>query len=321
MSTSRSEWQPVCRVAELEVERGATALVHGQAVAIFRTADDTVYALGNHDPFARAAVLARGIVGTAAASRSWPRPTHKHAFDLRTGRCLDDRHVSRAGVRRAGRRGRRASSATARPPSRVGADVPPIVPSRRRCAAPLAHLRRLGSGGDDERGGDRGDALAAAGEAEPVGGGRRDGDRGADGRGQRGLGLGAARAEPRAGCRSPGPRRCRSRSRPPRTRRGGLGEQGAPRRRRPTAGSAVPKLRAQVAEPRGGQQRVAGGVRGDVARRSGPRGPAARRARPARPGAAGTPSTRRWTSVPMPTRGAPGVRCHPMIMPERQSTA
>ena len=37
---STEEWQPVCRVVELEVERGATALVHGQAIAIFRTQDD-----------------------------------------------------------------------------------------------------------------------------------------------------------------------------------------------------------------------------------------------------------------------------------------
>ena len=55
---STEEWQPVCRVAELEVERGATALVHGQALAIFRTPDDTVYALGNHDPFAKGSVIA-----------------------------------------------------------------------------------------------------------------------------------------------------------------------------------------------------------------------------------------------------------------------
>jgi nitrite reductase (NADH) small subunit len=87
-------WQPVCRVAELEVERGATALVHGQAVAIFRTSDDTVYALGNHDPFAKASVLARGIVGTRDGSPFVASPAHKHAFDLRSGRCLDDRHVS-----------------------------------------------------------------------------------------------------------------------------------------------------------------------------------------------------------------------------------
>jgi nitrite reductase (NADH) small subunit len=88
------EWQPVCRMAELEVDRGATALVHGQAVAIFRTADDRVYALGNHDPFAKASVLARGIVGRRGDVPFVASPTHRHAFDLRTGRCLDDAHAS-----------------------------------------------------------------------------------------------------------------------------------------------------------------------------------------------------------------------------------
>ena len=57
------EWQPVCRLEDLEAERGATALVHGQAVALFRTRDDVVHALGSHDPFDRTSVLARGIVG------------------------------------------------------------------------------------------------------------------------------------------------------------------------------------------------------------------------------------------------------------------
>ena len=93
-ASTTDDWQAVCRVAELEVERGATALVHGQAVAIFRTHDDTVYALGNHDPFAKASVLARGIVGTRGDVPFVASPMHKHAFDLRTGRCLDDVHAS-----------------------------------------------------------------------------------------------------------------------------------------------------------------------------------------------------------------------------------
>ncbi|MFA6297992.1 MAG: nitrite reductase small subunit NirD [Nocardioides sp.] len=88
------EWQPVCRVDELEVERGVTALVHGQAIAIFRTQDDHVYALGNHDPFAKASVIARGIVGTRGDVPFVASPAHKHAFDLRSGRCLEDAHVS-----------------------------------------------------------------------------------------------------------------------------------------------------------------------------------------------------------------------------------
>jgi nitrite reductase (NADH) small subunit len=92
--TVGEDWHPVCRVEQLQVERGATALVHGQAVALFRLEDGSVYALGNHDPFARASMLARGIVGRRADVPFVAPPSHRHGFDLRTGRCLDDEHVS-----------------------------------------------------------------------------------------------------------------------------------------------------------------------------------------------------------------------------------
>jgi len=91
---SASEWQEVCALDALEVERGATALVHGQAVALFRIGDGEVYAIGNHDPFARASVMARGIVGVRGEVPFVASPSHRHAFDLRTGRCLEDGHVS-----------------------------------------------------------------------------------------------------------------------------------------------------------------------------------------------------------------------------------
>lgn len=93
-SRSAEEWHPVCRIVELGVERGVTALVHGQAIAIFRTQDDEIFALGNHDPFARTSMIARGIVGMRAGVPFVASPKHKHAFDLRSGLCLDDAHVS-----------------------------------------------------------------------------------------------------------------------------------------------------------------------------------------------------------------------------------
>ena len=94
MTRADRAWEKVCPVDELETERGVAALVHGQAVAIFRTHDGQIYAVGNHDPFARASVLARGIVGTREGIPFVASPMHKHAFDLRTGRCLDDEHTS-----------------------------------------------------------------------------------------------------------------------------------------------------------------------------------------------------------------------------------
>jgi nitrite reductase (NADH) small subunit len=90
----RGAWQPVCRADDLEFERGVAALVHGQSVALFRTPDGQIYALGNHDPFDRASVLARGIVGRRAGVPFVGSPVHRHAFDLRTGQCLEVDHVS-----------------------------------------------------------------------------------------------------------------------------------------------------------------------------------------------------------------------------------
>ena len=53
-------WIEVCRLDQLELERGAAALVSGRAVALFRISEDEVLALGNHDPFSHASVLSRG---------------------------------------------------------------------------------------------------------------------------------------------------------------------------------------------------------------------------------------------------------------------
>lgn len=86
-------WSPVCRCADLELERGATALVNGHAVALFRIGESEVYVLGNHDPFARTGMLARGIVGRRDDVPIVGSPQHKQAFDLRTGRCLRDPSV------------------------------------------------------------------------------------------------------------------------------------------------------------------------------------------------------------------------------------
>lgn len=92
-SAAEGEWHLVCALDALEPERGVTALIHGQGIAIFRMPDDQVYALGNHDPYARASAIARGIVGFREDVPFVASPSHRHPFDLRTGRCLDDPSV------------------------------------------------------------------------------------------------------------------------------------------------------------------------------------------------------------------------------------
>lgn len=87
----------VCRLDDIEREGAVLALVAGEAVAVFRTYDDRVHALANYDPYSRASVLARGIVGTRSVEGGEitfvASPMHKQAFDLSTGRCLDDAAV------------------------------------------------------------------------------------------------------------------------------------------------------------------------------------------------------------------------------------
>ena len=93
--------EQVGRLDQIEREGGVTALVGGEAVAVFRTFDDQVYALSNYDPFSKASVLARGIVGTRAVRTGDDEevvpfvasPMYKQAFDLRNGQCLDDATV------------------------------------------------------------------------------------------------------------------------------------------------------------------------------------------------------------------------------------
>ena len=95
MSTApgREAWVDVCAYADLVPERGAAALVGGQQIALFRLADGSVHAVGHHDPFSGANVMARGLVGTRGDVDTVASPVYKQVFDVRTGQCLDDESV------------------------------------------------------------------------------------------------------------------------------------------------------------------------------------------------------------------------------------
>ncbi|HYE07178.1 MAG TPA: nitrite reductase small subunit NirD [Planctomycetota bacterium] len=88
-----ASWSEVCALDDIMPSSGVCALIDGRQIAIVRVADQ-VYALSNFDPFSRAMVLSRGIVGDAKGVPKIASPVYKQGFDLRTGRCLDD-----AGVR------------------------------------------------------------------------------------------------------------------------------------------------------------------------------------------------------------------------------
>ena len=84
----------VCGYDDLLPERAVAALVDGVQVAIVRTFDGAVHAVGNVDPFTGAAVISRGIVGTRDGVATIASPLYKQVFDLATGRCLDDDAVT-----------------------------------------------------------------------------------------------------------------------------------------------------------------------------------------------------------------------------------
>lgn len=84
----------VCTLDDLLPGLGVGALVNGQQVAIFRLANDDIYAIGNYDPFSEANVISRGLVGDLKGLKVVASPIYKQHFDLATGQCLEDENVS-----------------------------------------------------------------------------------------------------------------------------------------------------------------------------------------------------------------------------------
>jgi nitrite reductase (NADH) small subunit len=94
-TTSDAAWLAVCALEDIVPNTGVCALVDGQQVAIVRVGHgEDVFAISNFDPFSKAFVLGRGIVGDKAGVAKIASPIFKQSFDLRTGVCLDDPAVS-----------------------------------------------------------------------------------------------------------------------------------------------------------------------------------------------------------------------------------
>jgi nitrite reductase (NADH) small subunit len=86
-----AQWVPVCRLDDIVPNTGVCALVNGEQVAVFHVDDGAarVFAIGNYDPNAQAAVLSRGLVGSLGERIVVASPIYKHHFDLTTGECLE----------------------------------------------------------------------------------------------------------------------------------------------------------------------------------------------------------------------------------------
>ena len=94
VSTVEALWVDVCPVSAILPFTGVAALVEGEQVAIFRLADETeCYAISNHDPFSKADVMSRGLVGDKNGVIKVASPIYKNTFNLITGQCLEDEHV------------------------------------------------------------------------------------------------------------------------------------------------------------------------------------------------------------------------------------
>ncbi|GAA3069748.1 MULTISPECIES: nitrite reductase small subunit NirD [Actinomycetes] len=80
----------VCRLEDLEPFWGEAALVEGVQIALIRVPGDRVFAVSQWDPFAKAHVMARGIVGTKGGRPTLASPIHKQVYDLESGQCLSE---------------------------------------------------------------------------------------------------------------------------------------------------------------------------------------------------------------------------------------
>jgi nitrite reductase (NADH) small subunit len=88
-------WADVCLLQDIVPGTGVAALVFGEQIAVIRPREsEEVFALSNFDPFSKAYVLSRGIVGDKNGVLKIASPIYKQNFDLTTGVCLDDPKVS-----------------------------------------------------------------------------------------------------------------------------------------------------------------------------------------------------------------------------------
>lgn len=83
-------WITTCVLDSIVPQMGVAALIKGQQIAVFRLADNRVFAISNYDPFSKAFVLSRGIVGDRNGEVKVASPIYKQSFSLVTGQCLDD---------------------------------------------------------------------------------------------------------------------------------------------------------------------------------------------------------------------------------------
>lgn len=92
---SEAHLQLVCDLEDLVPYSGAAVLCSEQQIALFYLPDQEqkIYALSNYDPFGKANVLSRGILGDSGGELVVASPLYKQHFSLLTGICIEDPSV------------------------------------------------------------------------------------------------------------------------------------------------------------------------------------------------------------------------------------
>jgi nitrite reductase (NADH) small subunit len=86
-------WQDACAIDDVTPGAGLAVQLDGEQIAIVRTQDGLLAALSNFDPFSRAFVIARGVVGERGGMPTIASPIYRQTFYLETGECLEDKSV------------------------------------------------------------------------------------------------------------------------------------------------------------------------------------------------------------------------------------
>jgi nitrite reductase (NADH) small subunit len=85
------QWTTICPLERILPNTGVCALINDRQIAVFRVGEgNDVYAIENYDPFSKAYVLSRGIVGDRNGIPKVASPIYKQNFSLLTGECFDD---------------------------------------------------------------------------------------------------------------------------------------------------------------------------------------------------------------------------------------
>ncbi len=89
-----TQWIDVCSVDDLQPDSGVCALIDGRQIAVFyMSQDQAIYAIDNFDPFGKANVLSRGLIGDLGGEPMVASPLYKQHFNLKTGVCFEDESI------------------------------------------------------------------------------------------------------------------------------------------------------------------------------------------------------------------------------------